>query len=1023
MIRSKKTYLMISLMLAVMILFITIMGTQTMAVSLSKVVNFNNRFEGNKAKLEWSEVEGADGYEVYVDIPGRGETYVGSTSSPRASIIGFVRGAKYSAKVRAFKMVEGQKEFAEFSDNVELQIAETNDDEKKLGNIENFNLAIADKKARLTWDKVEGANGYEVHVDIPGIGYIYLGSVSGNYATITGFTDGFEYKAKIRAFRVVSGKKDYSEYSKELAIKIDESMSLPDDTLNKVTNVQVAVKDQVATVTWTPVTGADKYEILLTMPSGKKLTIEANDITKTIADITDKSGDYTVQVRSYRTVNGIRLYGEFSDEVKFKSDKKDETQNPGGTTEKPNNPNTNTSTNTTTNTTGNTSINENISSKPNTNTNTNINTSTDPKPQEIKKPAMISGLRLGTITTDSGTVIWDVVKSDDKHKIAYQIEIIGPNNYKKTYTSNTSSIKMTGLKPGKTYSVRVIAYKILEDNTKLYAERYTDYIYFVTEVEKPDQVTGLTVTNTTETSGTINWNQVAKKDEYQIIYEVRIVYPNGVTKTYETQTPPARFGDLEPGFTYLVQVRAKKWVGSIPYYGAWSSSVQILTKPTKPAKVTGLNVNVTGERTAIVTWNRVEQTDNYEIGYDIQLMNANGIVISAYATADTRFNLVELQPGTAYKIKVRAFKKFKGENIFGDFSTPDRAFSTPRTTPDKVTGLDVTGEYMRYTLSWDRATSTSGTNSYEIEVTDTTNNSKNTYKTSSTSYTVNNVRNLMTARVRAVNSIGGAGAWSDYVMLNQVKTKDGSMDGNKPKMEWEAVNGADGYQVYVNFGGTNSLTYNITGKTTMTGQNNSNYTGSYYTGKVRAYKTINGKKVYGGYSEELLLCGKVTNVEVNMNGKNATVKWATKSGATGYGIEQWVPGIGNVDKRDIGNVKNTTLQDAEGNSVRVRAYKTINGKKVYGPYSGYAYMVKVSNVKVTRTGSTIKVTWNKVENAAGYEVIYNSQGILAPQPLTTTNSKTISGVRVGDQVTVRAYGIIEGNEKSYGEFSYAVTIK
>ena len=1026
MIKSKKTYLIISLMLVVVLAVLIAMSTQALAASLSKVSGFNKKFEGQKAKLEWGAVEGADGYEVYVSIPGREEKYLGSTSTPKASIVGFSRGSKYGIRVRAFRVVDGKKEMSEYSDNVELQLAE--DTVNKLDNVQNFNVKISDKKARITWDKVIGANGYEVHVDVPEMGYIYLGAVSGTSGTISGFTENMDYKVKIRAFMIVNGKKEYSEYSEELGIKIDESMSIPDPTLNKVTNVQVVVKDQVATVTWSPVTGADKYEILLTKPNGSMITIESDEITKKITDITDTSGEYKIQVQSYRTVEGIRLYGQASDEVKFKSDKKDGTSdsnNPNipNNPNKPENPN-----------------DPNNPSNPNNPDDTNKPNESD-KTEQIAKPENVTGLKITSVNTTTATASWNVVKKTDKYNIGYKIEIIDQSNHKTTRISQTATLDLNNLQAGKTYIVRVLSYKIVPGKDNVEAQNWTE-IVFKTAPNPPSAPTGIKITEIGINSAKLVWNKVTRNDEYSVGYEIRVFDKNGNLKSvYASGDNSFNLIELEQGKKYSIQIGAYSHfkvesenrinITEIVYSG----KVEFLTNPITPTAPTDLRVSGIGENYASISWTESPNVDDYTTNYQIEAYDAKGnLVLLGKPDSNNYHSLRGLQPDTEYKVRVGVFKNFVvNETLISNTGVINADYITLKTTksasqkPAKVTGMALEKvSDANVTLKWNKVTVTDGAAiSYEVKITDMSTNTSDTKTTTSTSIKPYIHSNKMyTVQVRACRNDGTKGDYSDIMLLNKPTIVSGSMNGEKPQLGWNALSGVEGYEALIDFGGTKTLKYTVTGKTTLSGRNDNKYTGSYYAGKVRAYKTINNKKVYGFYSDDMLLCGPVKNVVPTMSGKNATIKWDAMTGVNGYEVDQWISEVGNY-QRDVGTARTYTTNDCEGNGARVRAYKNINGVKVYGQYSDYVFLVKVANVTAKLTNGTAKVTWNKVANATGYEVTFKRTEYKdwTSLPLTTTNSKIITGVQVGDQICVKAYRTIDGTNKAYGQWSTIYTVK
>ena len=106
-----------------------------------------------------------------------------------------------------------------------------------------------------------------------------------------------------------------------------------------------------------------------------------------------------------------------------------------------------------------------------------------------------------------------------------------------------------------------------------------------------------------------------------------------------------------------------------------------------------------------------------------------------------------------------------------------------------------------------------------------------------------------------------------------------------------------------------------------------------------------------------------------------TLSMSKVSGAQGYSIYRATSSNGKYTH--IANVTSTTYKDTGRNSsssyyYKVQAYKTVNGKKVYGSYSNVAYvsstLKKTENVKVTNLLSGRRVRWSGVANASKYNV-------------------------------------------------------
>ena len=228
-------------------------------------------------------------------------------------------------------------------------------------------------KIKVTWDKIDGVDGYIVYRATSKNGKFTKAYSTSNPDKLhyinTGRTTGKYYYYKIRGYKKIDGKTVYTKYSPVTAtyarpnkVKINEAYGTPDGL-------------GMTTLDWGPVAGASRYECqvnrkkdgkwtgwksyvygtddriekfdtyysllasekkkypdgyVTTLVDGKvkTLTIEedlARSITKTQAwiDIVDDDSIYKFRVRAYRTVNGKKVYGTWSDEYTLR-----ETLNP-----------------------------------------------------------------------------------------------------------------------------------------------------------------------------------------------------------------------------------------------------------------------------------------------------------------------------------------------------------------------------------------------------------------------------------------------------------------------------------------------------------------------------------------------------------------------------------------------------------------------------------------------------------------------------------------------------------------------
>lgn len=164
---------------------------------------------------------------------------------------------------------------------------------------------------------------------------------------------------------------------------------------------------------------------------------------------------------------------------------------------------------------------------------------------------------------------------------------------------------------------------------------------------------------------------------------------------------------------------------------------------------------------------------------------------------------------------------------------------------------------------------------------------------------------------------------------------------NQIKVSWNKVSGADGYKVSY---GTSSK---CSTKTVYVKSSTRSYvfkglkTGRKYYVRVCAYKTVDGKKVVGSPSSVKSVKpvpAKQTSFKVKAGTKKFTASWKKVSGACGYKVYYSTKKSSGFKYKTVkGNskVKYTVKNLKKGKTyyVKSRAYRIVNGKKVYGPYT------------------------------------------------------------------------------------------
>jgi len=164
-------------------------------------------------------------------------------------------------------------------------------------------------------------------------------------------------------------------------------------------------------------------------------------------------------------------------------------------------------------------------------------------------------------------------------------------------------------------------------------------------------------------------------------------------------------------------------------------------------------------------------------------------------------------------------------------------------------------------------------------------------------------------------------------------------------LKWNKPSGSvTGYEVYMATSkkGKYKKVATITKSKTTTYKKTKLSAGKTYYFKVRAYKTISGKKKYGSYSSILTTTTKTKTPsisKVTAGNYKITIKWKRVTGATGYEIYMATSKNGKykkiktITKGSTTSYTKTGLTGEKTYYFKIRTYKTVAGKKLYSGYS------------------------------------------------------------------------------------------
>ena len=208
-------------------------------------------------------------------------------------------------------------------------------------------------------------------------------------------------------------------------------------------------------------------------------------------------------------------------------------------------------------------------------------------------------------------------------------------------------------------------------------------------------------------------------------------------------------------------------------------------------------------------------------------------------------------------------------------------------------------------------------------------------------------------RAYKVSSSGSQTVYGSFSSVKKVTAKPAKVTIRSAKsaaalnavtVKWKKVSGATGYQIYRSTdGGSYKKVKTITKASTVSWKDTTVKAGKTYRYKIRAYVKANGTTIYGSFSsvsKVKTVPGQVTISKVSLKSTtSAVLTWEKVSGASGYVIYRSTSKSGTYKR--IATVSGgskltctvTGVSATKRYYYKVRAYRTVSGKKIYGSYS------------------------------------------------------------------------------------------
>lgn len=622
----------------------------------------------------------------------------------------------------------------------------------------------------------------------------------------------------------------------------------------------------------------------------------------------------------------------------------------------------------------------------------------------------------------------------------YEINVEIPNYGSQTFNVTSLRVTLGGVSRSGDYSVKVRGYKIDQTGQKIYGE-FSEIVKFrkqdeLQQVTTVGALTGLKA-QVNGSDATLTWDKVDGAEGY----ECRIM--SSAVALNIVYSESLRISGVTAGTNYTAQVRAFKTVNGQTIYGKEAlvtftgtivNGAVILEQPAN------LKAQVTG-KTAKISWNKVKEAQGYIV--EISRIGQGASIEKRDVGNTTETTLNNMIEGERYTIIVRAYATMNGQRIYGKDANPITITAQVEKLA-QVTGLKykVTGQEVK--LDWNKVTGAEG---YEIDF-GVPGVSNVTLKTTANSRIVSGLTETKydySARVRAYKTVNGQkiyGAYSTTVKFKgqdmtpkQVTGLTRKLTETKVTFNWNKMENVDGYEITLVVPKNGTYTYDTTQNSKTL--NNIVIVNADYVATVKAYKIVDGKKLYGPASKELRFRGGVNTASkptATLSGTNLTLKWPVTKAAEGYEISLTAPGGKTFTYSTSGTSKTiSNIGDLKKDyTVKIRAYrKDENGRKIYGAYSPeIKFRGKVGNVtglKSTVTGTALKLNWNSVYNAEGYELIIFVPGVgdfkynLKTNSYSASNYVTIKGYDF--TAKVRAYGKNEKGQTVYGDYSNTIKFR
>ena len=583
-------------------------------------------------------------------------------------------------------------------------------------------------------------------------------------------------------------------------------------------------------------------------------------------------------------------------------------------------------------------------------------------------------------TKDSITLTWADVPTASRY-LVFRLDPVS-NTYNLLGTVANRVFVDTGLAPGGTYTYCILAAWTNIGNETLYSlvSETTD------AVTLPDRANDFAVAGRTDSSLTYAWTPVYGASGYRMFSfdPASAAYALLGDTTENTFT----VSNLPSASPYFVLMCPYIVFDNQIYWGEFTDLIGTVTSPAPTGELTLL---ATTADAAAFSWNPVA-CDGYEI------LRFDGVTQS-FVTVDiiadpltAAYADTTLSPANTYYYTVRAIKTFGNETFYSDYAPV-----LERTTePLAVTGLiSQKVSATSAALAWDVSQNAAG---YEIFLFDPTVGDFRYYAEAlgmnTNTALVENLPsgciNYFVVRAFTLNgTTRNYGTFSDVTAVINPPRDVASVtvkkaDSSSITLTWSACENANGYYVFRKDNTTGEYALlAATDGSQLTYTDTALKAATKYTYTVLAYTMINGEQyISDGFADFTLTTATnaVTSLTASATSDSSiTLKWSKVTGANGYLIyrldtatKKYVQ-VATITKGSTVKYVDTDLKAGTTYSYKVYAYRNAGTQQIKSKASAVVRQTtkpaQVTGLKAaSRKTSSIKLSWNKVTGASGYDI-------------------------------------------------------